>query len=96
MDHLHLCKQVNTPVHSFNFCELLNTRSWSLLRVSSKLIFFVSKYLKQLLFSRAVAPSWALYKGTSLKSVLDSADWAVESTFAKFYLRDFDVTRALE
>lgn len=36
--------------------------------------------------ARAVAPSWALYKGASLKSILDSADWAVESTFAKFYL----------
>ncbi|CAC5395598.1 unnamed protein product [Mytilus coruscus] len=40
--------------------------------------------------------SWALYKGASLKSILDSADWAVESTFARFYLRDFDATKVLE
>ncbi|CAC5386377.1 unnamed protein product [Mytilus coruscus] len=46
--------------------------------------------------TRAIAPSWALYKGASLKSILDSADWAVESTFAKFYLRDFDATKVLE
>ncbi|CAC5387458.1 unnamed protein product [Mytilus coruscus] len=46
--------------------------------------------------TRAIAPSWALYKGASLKSILDSADWAVESTFARFYLRDFDATKVLE
>ncbi|CAC5386372.1 unnamed protein product [Mytilus coruscus] len=45
--------------------------------------------------TRAIAPSWALNKGASLKSILDSADWAVESTFAKFYLRDFDATKSL-
>lgn len=36
--------------------------------------------------THAVAPSLALYKGASLKSILDSADWAVESIFPKFYL----------
>ena len=36
--------------------------------------------------TRAIAPSWALYKGASTKSILDTADWSSESTFVKFYL----------
>ena len=46
--------------------------------------------------TRAVAPSWALFKGASMKSILDSADWALESTFTKFYLRDLNATKMLE
>lgn len=38
--------------------------------------------------TRAVGPSFALYKGASLDSILSSADWSRESTFARFYLRD--------
>lgn len=41
--------------------------------------------------TRAVGPSWALFRGASVKSILDSADWSRESTFAKFYLRQLDV-----
>ena len=36
------------------------------------------------------APTWALYEGTSLKTFLEAIDWASESTFAKFYLRELD------
>ncbi|CAC5397867.1 unnamed protein product [Mytilus coruscus] len=46
--------------------------------------------------TRAIAPSWALYKGASLKSILDSDNWAIESTFPRFYLRDFDATKVSE
>ena len=41
--------------------------------------------------TRAVGPSWALYRGASVKSILDAADWSRESTFIKFYLRNVDV-----
>ena len=40
---------------------------------------------------RAIGPSWALYKGASMKSILDAADWSKESTFTQFYLRKLDV-----
>lgn len=46
--------------------------------------------------TRAIAPSWALFKGASISSILDSADWASESTFIKFYLRQVDATKVLE
>lgn len=46
--------------------------------------------------TRAIAPTWALYKGASTKSILDAADWASESTFAKFYLRDLDTQKLVE
>ncbi|CAC5411063.1 unnamed protein product [Mytilus coruscus] len=36
--------------------------------------------------TRAITPSWALYKGASTKSILDAADWSSESTFVRFYL----------
>ena len=41
--------------------------------------------------TRAIGPSWALYKGASMKSILDAADWSKESTFTQFYLIKLDV-----
>ncbi|XP_071133050.1 uncharacterized protein [Mytilus edulis] len=41
--------------------------------------------------TRAIGPSWALYKGASINSILEAADWSSESTFGKFYLRDLSV-----
>ena len=38
--------------------------------------------------TRAIGPSWALYKGASMKSIMEAADWSRESTFTKFYLRN--------
>lgn len=38
--------------------------------------------------TRALGPSWALFNGASMKSILDSADWSKESTFTKFYFRE--------
>ena len=40
--------------------------------------------------TRAIGPSWALFNGASMKSILESADWSKESTFCNFYLRDVD------
>ena len=42
--------------------------------------------------TRAIGPSWALFNGASMCSILDAADWSTESTFTKFYLRDVDVS----
>ena len=41
--------------------------------------------------TRSLGPSWALFKGASLKDVLESADWARESTFVKHYMRTVNV-----
>ena len=38
--------------------------------------------------TRALGPSWALFKGANMTSILEAADWSRESTFIKFYLRD--------
>jgi hypothetical protein len=40
--------------------------------------------------TRAIGPSWALFKGASLSSILEAADWKNESTFIRFYLRRID------
>ncbi|CAC5415908.1 unnamed protein product [Mytilus coruscus] len=40
--------------------------------------------------SRAIGPSWALFNGASMKSILESADWSTDTTFIKFYLRNVD------
>ena len=40
--------------------------------------------------TRAIGPSWALFKGASLNSVLEAADWSSEVTFKKFYFRQMD------
>ena len=42
--------------------------------------------------TRAIGPSWALYNGASIKSILEAADWSNESTFLRFYLRDLSAT----
>ena len=42
--------------------------------------------------SHAVWTFCALFNGTSMKSIMDSADWSKESTFSNFYLRDVDVS----
>ena len=41
--------------------------------------------------TRAIGTSWALFKGTSVHEILESADWSLESTFSRFYLRELDV-----
>ena len=38
--------------------------------------------------TRSIGPSWALFKGASMKNILDSADWSQPLTFTKFYLKD--------
>ena len=42
--------------------------------------------------TRAIGPSWALYNGASMDSVLNAADWSRESTFVKLYLKNVDTT----
>ena len=37
---------------------------------------------------RAIGPSWALFNGASMRSIMETADWSRESTFTKFYLKD--------
>jgi hypothetical protein len=41
--------------------------------------------------TRALGPSWALFNGASVKSIMDTADWSKESTFIRFYLCHVDV-----
>ena len=41
--------------------------------------------------TRAIGTSWALFKGTSVHEISESADWSLESTFSRFYLRELDV-----
>ena len=41
--------------------------------------------------TRSVGPSWALFKGVSMKNIMDSADWSQPTTFTKFYLKDVSV-----
>jgi integrase len=45
--------------------------------------------------TRYVGPSWAIFNGASLKSVLESTDWSTESTFSRFYFKDFN-TKVLQ
>ena len=40
--------------------------------------------------TRAIGPSWVLFKGASLASILQAADWSKDSTFRKFYYRDIN------
>ena len=37
--------------------------------------------------TRSVGPSWALFKGASLRHIMESADWSSESIFIKHYLK---------
>ena len=46
--------------------------------------------------TRAIGPSWALYNGASVNSILEAADWARESTFVRLYLRDVDSAAVLK
>lgn len=41
--------------------------------------------------TRAIGPSWALYKGASMKGILDAPDWSKEPTFTKFSLGNLDI-----
>jgi hypothetical protein len=36
--------------------------------------------------TRAIGTSWALFKGTSVHEILESAYWSLESTFSRFLL----------
>lgn len=42
--------------------------------------------------TRAIGPSFALFKGASIESILASADWSRETTFTRFYLRNVNST----
>lgn len=37
--------------------------------------------------TRAVGPSWAIYRGATVNNVMNSADWSKETTFTKHYLK---------
>lgn len=36
--------------------------------------------------TRAIGPSWALFKGATMSSIMKAADWSRQDTFTKFYL----------
>ena len=38
--------------------------------------------------TRSYGPSWARFKGTSSKDIMEAADWSRETTFVKYYLTD--------
>ena len=40
--------------------------------------------------TRTIGSSWALFKGASLSSILEAADWSRDSTFKKFYYRQLN------
>ena len=40
---------------------------------------------------RAIATSWAQYKGVAMNEVLDAATWSSHSTFSQHYMRDCSV-----
>lgn len=40
--------------------------------------------------TRALGPSLALFRGASVESIMNSADWSSETTFTRFYLRDMN------
>lgn len=40
--------------------------------------------------TRALGPSLALFRGASVESIMNSADWSSESTFVRSYLRDLN------
>jgi hypothetical protein len=40
---------------------------------------------------RALAASWAAYRGVALGEVLEAASWSNQSTFSQFYQRDCSV-----
>lgn len=40
--------------------------------------------------TRALGPTWALFNGASVKSIMETADWSKDSTFTRFYLRQLE------
>ena len=40
--------------------------------------------------TRAIGPSWTLFKGACLASILGAADWSKDSVFKRFYYRQLD------
>lgn len=40
--------------------------------------------------TRSLGPSWALFNGASMQSVMEAADWSRETTFIRFYLRNVE------
>ena len=40
--------------------------------------------------TRAIGPSLALFKGASITSILEAADWSSDATFKKYYYREMD------
>ena len=40
--------------------------------------------------TRAICPSWALFRGASISSILDAADWSSDTTFKKYYYREME------
>lgn len=38
--------------------------------------------------TRSLGPSWVLFNGASIKSVLEATDWSKETTVVKLYLRN--------
>ncbi|MCG7874955.1 MAG: hypothetical protein N0C90_01330 [Candidatus Thiodiazotropha endolucinida] len=40
--------------------------------------------------TRAIGPSWALFKGAALTSILEAADWSSAETFKRFYYRELE------
>ena len=40
--------------------------------------------------TRSVGPTWALFNGASIDSIMQAAVWSRESTFMKFYYRDIE------
>ena len=41
--------------------------------------------------TRSLGLSWALFKGVSMKAIMESADWSRETTFVKHYLADMNI-----
>ena len=41
--------------------------------------------------AHAIGPSWAIYNGASIRSILEVVDWNKQSTFIQFYFRNVDV-----
>ena len=46
--------------------------------------------------TRSYGPSWARFKGTSSKDIMEAADWSRETTFVKYYLTDVRRASVLE
>ena len=46
--------------------------------------------------THSYGPSWARFKGTSSKDIMEAADWSRETTFVKYYLPDVRQASVLE